>query len=146
MRFCKSLWTAIPDCNSADSLIYNVSWACYKKWKMKCEAQTGMCRWLTSTFENSSECTALDMPQWREMTEQTEWWAKQPSQVVCFLEDLKCWGAWDTTCRHKAKDIIPSITWRRGAWKAEALDDLPWKDERGPLSIRQTLEPFQRQH
>ena len=31
------------------------------------------------------------------------------------------------------------------AWKEEALDDLPWKDERGPSSIRRTLEPFQRQ-
>ena len=27
----------------------------------------------------------------------------------------------------------------------EALDDLPWKDERGPSSVRRTLEPFQRQ-
>ena len=25
-------------------------------------------------------------------------------------------------------------------------DDLPWKDERGPSSVAQTLEPFQRQH
>ena len=32
------------------------------------------------------------------------------------------------------------------AWKEEALDNLPWKDERGPSSIRWTLEPFQRQH
>ena len=27
-------------------------------------------------------------------------------------------------------------------WKKEALDDLPWKDERGCSSIRRTLEPF----
>ena len=27
--------------------------------------------------------------------------------------DLKCWGAWDTTCGHKAKDITWSIAWRR---------------------------------
>ena len=32
------------------------------------------------------------------------------------------------TCGHKAKDITPSIAWRR----KEALDDLPWKDKRGP--------------
>ena len=70
---------------------------------------------------------------------------KQPLQVACFSEDLKCWEAWDTTCGHKAKDITPSIAWRREAWKEEALDDLPWKDERGPSSIRRTLEPFQRQ-
>ena len=48
-----------------------------------------------------------------------------------------------TTCEHKAKGITPSIAWRREAWKEEALDYLPWKDERGPSSIRQTLEPFQ---
>ena len=56
-----------------------------------------------------------------------------------FSEDLKCWEAWDTTCGHKAKDTT-SIAWRREAWKEEALDDLPWKDERGPSSVRQTLE------
>ena len=57
----------------------------------------------------------------------------------------KCWGARDTICGHKAKDITPSIAWRGEAWREEALDDLPWKDERGPSSIRQTLELFQRQ-
>ena len=57
----------------------------------------------------------------------------------------KCWGARDTICGHKAKDITPSIAWRREAWKEEALDDLPWKDERGPSSTRRTLELFQRQ-
>ena len=34
---------------------------------------------------------------------------------------------------------------RREVLKEEALDDLQWKDARGQLSIRQTLEPFQRQ-
>ena len=55
------------------------------------------------------------------------------------LINLKYWGTWDTTCGHKAKDITPSITWRREAWKAEALVDLPWKDERSPSSVRWTL-------
>ena len=27
-------------------------------------------------------------------------------------EDLKRWGAWDNTWRHKATDITPSIAWR----------------------------------
>ena len=36
---------------------------------------------------------ALDMPEWRETTEQIDWRAKQPSQVACFSEDLKCWWA-----------------------------------------------------
>ena len=61
------------------------------------------------------------------------------------LEDLKCWEAWDSTCGHKAKDITPLTAWRREAWKEEELDNLPWKDERGPSSIRRTLELFQRQ-
>ena len=65
--------------------------------------------------------------------------------VACFSEDLKCGEAWDINCGQKAKAITPSIAWRREAWKEKALDDLPWKDETGPSSIRRTLEPFQRQ-
>ena len=40
-----------------------------------------------------------------------------------------------------------TMSWRlRGVWKEEALDDLPWKDERArSSSISQTLEQFQRQ-
>ena len=72
-----------------------------------------MCNVSTSIFRNSSECTALDMPEWREMTERIDWRATQPSQVDCFLEGQKCWGDWDTTCGHKAKDITLSITWRK---------------------------------
>ena len=45
-----------------------------------------------------------------------------------------------------AKDIKPSIAWRRKAWKEEALDDLPLKCEKGPSSIRRTVEPLQRRH
>ena len=30
--------------------------------------------------------TALDMPEWRETTEQIDWRAKQPSQVACVLK------------------------------------------------------------
>ena len=68
---------------------------------------------------------------WREMTEQIGWQAKQPSQVVCILEDLKCWGAWGTYSGHKAKDITvftPSTDWRKEAWTEEMLGDLAWKD------------------
>ena len=36
----------------------------------------------------------------------------------------------NTTCGHKAKDITPSIAWRREALKEEALDDLPCKGHR----------------
>ena len=56
-------------------------------------------------------------------------WVKK---MALFSDDLKCWGAWDTTCPHKAKDSTPSIAWRREAWKEE-------------VSITRTLEPFERQ-
>ena len=116
----------------------------YKKWKVEWEAQTRMSQWSTYTFKSSSGCTVLDMLEWREMTELIDWREKRPSQVTCFSEDLACWGARHTTCGHKAKDITPSVVWRRKAWKEKALDDLPRKDERGPSSIRRTLEAFQR--
>ena len=32
----------------------------------------------------------------------------------------------------KPNDITQSITWRREAWKEEALDNVPRKDEKGP--------------
>ena len=38
-----------------------------------------------------------------------------------------------------------SLKGTREGHRQEALDDLPWKDERGPSSLGQTLEPFQRQ-
>ena len=56
--------------------------------KVEWEAQTGICQWSTSTFGNSCGCTALDMLEWREMTVQIDWQAKQPSQVACFSEAL----------------------------------------------------------
>ena len=68
--------------------------ACYKKWKVEWEAQTGMCQCSTSTFEESCRCTVLDMPKSKEMTERIDWWSKQPSQAACVKEDLKYWRAW----------------------------------------------------
>ena len=35
-------------------------------------------------------CTVLDTPESKEMTEQIDWWAKQPAQAGCVSEDLKC--------------------------------------------------------
>ena len=103
-----------------------------------------MCRWSTSTFDNSCWWTALDMQsEGKRLSRQTG--GQSNPHVACFLKDLKCWEAWDTTCGQKAKDITPSMAWRREALKEEVLDDLPWKGERGPSSIRWTFEPFQRQ-
>ena len=36
----------------------------------------------------SCGCTALDMPERRETTELTDWWANQLSQVACSSEDV----------------------------------------------------------
>ena len=52
---------------------------------------------LTATFEGSCACTALDLLGLRKMSDQ------------------KCWGAWDTSCWLKAKDLIPLIPWKGGA-------------------------------
>ena len=107
------------------------SQACHKKWKVEWEAQTRLYQWSVLTIENSCGCTALDMLEWREMTKRIDWLGKHPSQVACIYisEDLKCCGALETTCRHKAKDITPLITWRKEVWKEEALNSLPWKDK-----------------
>ena len=92
---------------------------------------TSSSAWLTITSENPCGYTALEMLEWKEIIEQIHWWPKQPPQWLnCVSEDLKCWGAWNTTCGRKTKDITPSIAWRREAWKGETLDYLPWKDER----------------
>ena len=90
-------------------------------------------------YKNSCGCTALEVP--RGTTEQTDWRVKQQPQVACVSEDLKCWGAWCTTCWHKVKDITLSIAWRTAAW-TEETPDLPWKDERGPSLIRRTWNCF----
>ena len=62
-----------------------------------------------------------------------------PPKVSVFLKTSQTLPSHPPICRHKAKDITPSITWRREAWEEEALDDLFWKDVRGPSSIRWTL-------
>ena len=58
------------------------------KKKSEREAQIGTCQCLTYIFKNSCGFTALDMPEWREMIEQIDWWAKQSSQVA-----EKIWSA-----------------------------------------------------
>ena len=98
-----------------------IQWTWYKQWQVEWEALAGMCRWSTLSFENSCVCTALDMLQWREMVEQTDWRVNQLSQATCVSEDLKCWGAWDIACGHKTKDITPTVAWMREARKEEAL-------------------------
>ena len=45
----------------------------YEKRKVEWEAQSVMCQLSTSTLQNSYGCTALDMPEWREMAKQIDW-------------------------------------------------------------------------
>ena len=54
------------------------------------------------------------------MTEQIHWRAKEASQVACFSEDLKWWGAWDTTRGHKAKDHTINRLEERGVERGNA--------------------------
>ena len=84
-------WIATGDSKTTHTIILTDSVSLLQK--VEWESQTEMCCWLTPTFENSCECTALDMPEWREMTKQIDWQAKQASQVACFSEDLDCWEA-----------------------------------------------------
>ena len=68
------------------------------------------------------------------------WRAKQPSQVACFSEDLKCGGAPDTTCRYKTEYITPSIA--PGVERGSARRPLLTGWERQPSSIRRALELY----
>ena len=109
-------------------------------WKVELKTQIALCQCSPPT---SCRCTALAMPEWREMTEQTDWRAKQPSQMSCISEDLKRWGVWALS----ASRPRTSHHWlpgggrcRRGsAWWS-------WKVKKGPPSLQQTLELFQKQH
>ena len=87
----------------------------------------------------------------RKLTE----WTERPSVPIITqtgfthascLVALKIGQRYQQSHSHKAKDITPSIAWRRQAWKEAALDDLPRKTETTPPSpIKRTVGPFQRQ-
>ena len=91
-------------------------------------------------YKNSCGCTALEVP--RGTTEQTDWRVKQQPQVACVSEDLKCWGAWCTTCWHKVKDTTYTVDYleERGVKRGSAGQS----SLRGTSSIRRTLKPFER--
>ena len=113
-----------------------IQWACYK--------QTGMCQWSTSTFENSCGCTALDKPEWRETTEQIDWRAKPTITRGLRLGGSKVLRSLSHYLRAQSQGhhTIDHLE-EREAWEEEALDDLPWKDKRGPSSIRRTFAEFE---
>ena len=113
-------------------------WACYKKWKNGMERPGWNVSIVDICLRKLLWMDCLDLLEWRKTTEQIDWLAKQPSQVACFSEDLKCWEAWDTTCGHKVNHITPSIAWRREASKEEALDDLQSLKEQERAIVNQT--------
>ena len=100
------------------------------------ETQTGMCQQLTSTFEESCGCTVLDMPEQREMTEQIDWRAKQPSQKILSVEELEMLPA----------GTKPRALHYQGEERSLESGSAQLSSSKGPSSIRQTWEPFQKQH
>ena len=79
------------DSQTTHTIIFTDSVSLLQQRTVKWEAQTGTCQCSTSTFKNCG-CTALDMPRRRKRNKLTDRWAKQPSQVTCVSEDLKCCG------------------------------------------------------
>ena len=69
---------------SNDLLLYALWWILFVKYKA---------RPAYGNIRHSPLKTPVDVPSTPDsskMTEQTDWWAKQPSQVACFSEDLEC--------------------------------------------------------
>ena len=71
--------------------------------------------------------STLDLiPESRKMTEQIDWRAKATTTsglrlgILNGVEELET----PTGCRHKAKDITPSVALRKEPWTEEALHNL----------------------
>ena len=106
-----------------------------KAWTVEWEAQTSIWQHSTSTFEDFFGCTALEMPVLsRKMTEQIDW---QEGSRHKWLASWKIWSVeelnLDTICRHKAKDITPSISWKRVVWERSTRWSSLWGWERATV-------------
>ena len=94
----------------------------------------------TSTCKESCGCTVLNMLD----SNRADKLAGKPTTT----NGLRLWSSdlfqelQSLPVDTKPNDITQSITWRREAWKEESLDNVPRKDEKGPSSIRRTLEQF----
>lgn len=133
-EYCSLLlpdWCWIFGCSSPECLQYCLLFLPRMCWIIS---------FLLAMFKTPLGYTVLHISEPRKVTKQRVWRATQPLQVVRVLEDLKRLRAWDITCRFRAKDTTPSASCRSKVSKEEALDDPPWKDEKGPLSVRPTLE------
>ena len=73
------------DSQTTPAIILTDSMSLLQKMKNKVGRLECLYQCSTSTFKNSLRCTALDMPESTKMTEQIDWWAKQPSQLACIL-------------------------------------------------------------
>ena len=89
---------------------------------MEVEAKTGMCSGYTVAKGSN----------------QADWREKQPSQVACVSEGLRCWGAWDTICGSISKGTIDHLEERDV--EREVLEDLPLKRREWSSSARRTLK------
>ena len=77
-------------------------------------------RWNSGTSCSVDNARTLDIlrgaePTWEAQTGVCRSEGKWPSRQSNYYKRLvsrKCWGAWDTTW-HKAKEITPSVGWRR---------------------------------
>lgn len=117
---------------------------------LQMKSKMGIQEWHVTMFnvhlQSLLGSTVLDIMKSREMTKQTDWQAQNPlyTYVAHALEVLKCWGAWDTTCRPKTKERTSYhlFALRRKAQKKTEVVELAWKGKIGPLLVSPALEPF----
>jgi len=112
-----------------------IQWSSYKKWRVEWEAQTEMSEWSTSTFKTSCGCTALDMPEWRETTEQIDWRANHPSQVFAFRE---IWSV-------EKLETLPAGTKPRTSHHWSHGGERLWKRKRETIFLERTRESHRHQ-
>ena len=113
---CLKRWQSDHTCHHPHR--FSTSEFATKSVKLVWDAQTGMCQWSTLILWVYRPGHA------GVKTEQTDWQAKQPSQVARGSEDLKCLGAWwDTTCVqwHRTIDRLEERGVERGSARRSSL-------------------------
>ena len=123
-----------------------VKWACYKKLETKWEAGADIWQFdihfLRFLWIDCPGHAGVKGNDWADRLA-----GKYHKSMACLIGQ-KCWGPWDTIYGHKATSHH-QLTGGESCFFLnvnEALNDLPWNDEKELSSIRQTLERFQRQH
>ena len=118
-------WSVVPSSS-------HIQWACCKEWKVEWETQIGMCPCSTSTSKTPWRCRSEG--KWT--SRYTSGQSNQHKWLVP-LKNLKCFGAWDTTCSQGYHTIN-----RLQETGAVLLYGLPWKEENGPSSNRTYIGNF----